>query len=321
LANEALDAETLAAFLDGRLDADARREVIERLAGSADALGILAEAAGVRAELEAGGAPATGAPARHAGGRYEGGRRGLPRWWWFALPAAAVLGAILLVRNIDRGGAPLALPDLVDGAALAGGTGDGVLAARFGGDWLDPGWSVARGAEPDGAARTFAFRLGVRIADYEIASGARDLSAVERVGGELERMLDGVQGGPPLAREYERLTGRVLEGADPASFAAERAAAADAARMLVADSPWWTLGVWIEQARLAALANEDTFFATAGAPVARLTTIAAAVEADPLADAAAVQAVRTLERSLAAGDAAPERLGNRIAAVMRTAGS
>jgi hypothetical protein len=265
--NETVDAERLAALLDGTLPANERARVFELLARSPAELDVLAEAAAIQADLGEHVSPARTRfrrpslrPKRQFRMRAAIQRRAA-LWLWAPVAAAAMLAAVLLLPIASgRGNGQMALA-LLDGGTLVVADGDGSLEAALGPEWTDVGWSVVRGSGGLGAESGHAFRIGARIADYEVAARARDLEALAPVSGELQELLSGVSAGSAHALTYERLTERAVLGADPGSFERDRAVAASAVHELLDASPWLELGVWVEQARIATLASRSDFFA------------------------------------------------------------
>ena len=247
--------EALAALLDGRLSGEERDAVLRRLASSPDDFEAFAEAARVLRDLEADAAAPPARPAAPPPPEAPFRRRRFPpvKAW---LPLAAILAGAVLIPPLlsDRGGAGGPL-DLLDGASLVASPGDGSLAAALGPDWDQPGWSVTRG---NGGARgdeRQEFRAGVRMADVEAAFDARDAQAVRRVRPELVGLLRRLGVSSLTVQEYEA----IAPGSGP-DRENDRARVASRVAESLERSPWFALGVWVEQARLAALANNTGHF-------------------------------------------------------------
>jgi hypothetical protein len=322
-----IEPEKLAAFLEGRLDARDRAEVADALARSPEAYEIFAEAAAIRADLTRDDAIRAHEPVRvrvfrvlRPKGPVQ--RRAAGWFLWPPLAAAALLAALLLVPAINgaNGTVPIAL---LDGATLAGERGNGSLERRLGERWTDPGWAVVRGEAATVPETRQAFRLGVRAADYELASDAADLDAVQKVGAELVAMLESLDGGSALARDFERITLRAAEGGDPALMDTDRAAAVSAADALLGNSPAFALGLWVEQARLAASAGVTGFFATDGDAAHALSELVERIDEQPASDrsVAVLDALRAIQAAIAEGVDATglARVQAHISAVIRAA--
>lgn len=302
---DAVDPEVLAALLDGRLSADERAAVLERLATTEAAYDAFVDAAAVLSEIEASEPKVEGAVRiwRRAG---------------FWLPLAAVLAAALLVP-LARSGGPGAPAPLLHAPALVASAGDGSLTRVLGANWEAPGWSVRRGATSDALTPDQrATRLGMRAADLRIALEAGDGTAARAFADELRALLLPVAAAAPLAAEYAAIGEAVRRGAASDSLRALATAADGNVRAFV--SPWWDLGSWLEQARLAALVGNPTFFG-------RRTTRALTDAVERLNQARepprVPAAVQLLRRSLAAG-VSPEGLSafraHLAAAILQCAG-
>ena len=288
------DDERVAAFLDGRMDARRREEMLAHLAGSDEDRAVLAGTAAILRQLEE--ADAAPASARHdapapdegvfplharrpppPGGDQEVGRRA-PVLRWVAL--AAVLAGVALVAG-------RALQD------RASATGEPVrLAARLehGAQGLRAGWTDRRpwtsargddggGAPSAGERRASSARAGAMLVDLAVAVQARDALATRVLatqlaarfdpaggrGGALRRIADGAGGSP------ERLRPLIGEATERIAKRLDR----DALR----------LGAWTEAAGLAAARRDAGFFRD---PATRrmLDRAGRLTQADPAADAA-----------------------------------
>ncbi|MET0400732.1 MAG: hypothetical protein ABW277_28350 [Longimicrobiaceae bacterium] len=267
-----VDPEALAALLDGTLPEHERDEVLERLARSPAEYEAFVEAASVLRDLddESGAppvppaspvAPPDSPPVREI----RPARRGLPgaKLW---LPLAAVLAGVMVVPGLvtvvrgPGGGAASAPLALLDGAPVVPASGDGSLALVLGQDWDQPGWPVKRGSGDSLTDESGEFRTGVRLADLDAAADARDTPAVQATATELTRMVERV--GPDagsMAEDFEALgmlAANPQSGRDPSAVARAVGEVGEAFR----DSPWFGLGIWAGQARLAVLAGRVEFF-------------------------------------------------------------
>ncbi|HWK88679.1 MAG TPA: hypothetical protein VNP72_01740 [Longimicrobium sp.] len=274
---DSVDPEEVAALLDGRLTAEERAALMERLARSPEDFEMLAEAmrlvgddprpvppppvpelAGATlVEADPAAVPVPPPSPVGAGGLAVPPSMGRvrPRRLW--IPVVAVLALALLVPfalRRDGGGAGLRLrgSDLVDER------GNGSLADALDPGWAQPGWAVMRGGGSGAADLATEFRIGVRLVDVEIALDTRDAAAVRLVQPDLAELLKRRQAPPPLVAEYEDIGARA--GNPTAKLASDGRRAAAQTRDEFRDSPAFEAGVWVEQARLATLGDEWDFF-------------------------------------------------------------
>ena len=339
-----IDPETLAALLDGTLPAGERDEVMERLARSPGAFEGFAEAARVLRDLDAEAVapasrptdapstlPADAPPAATAPApppsppsmrEIRPARRfpGAKRW----LPLAAVLAAAVLVpRLISRGAYdPGTALVLLDGATLVTAPGDGSLAAGLGPDWDQPGWSVKRGPDDSLADTRLEFRVGVRLTDVEVALDAGDVGAVRAMVDELTWLAGALPASTFVVTQYNDIAARATTGARDDDLNEDRAKAASSLAALFADdSPWFPLGVWLEQARLAARSRRTAFFAGTDRRAA-LEELARQITRVEGADAPIVRHLSEIDTLLADGVTEDELPGllQRVTAAIREGG-
>lgn len=262
--HDRMDPEALAALLDGSLSGDEREVALRRLARSPDDFEAFAEAARVLRELEAETEAAPAGPAPAPLPASAPARPEIRPARWFARPrvwvplAALLAGALLLPPLMrDRGGAAGSLA-LLDGETLVAVPGPGSLERALGAGWDRPGWRVTRGggdAQRDGRLE---FRAGVRMAQVEAAFEAGDTEAVLRLRPELTGLLVRIDAPSDPVERYETVPA-APEGSREAWESSRERAASDVATSL-RGSPWFDLGVWVEQARLAALAGRTAYF-------------------------------------------------------------
>ncbi|HEU0012305.1 MAG TPA: hypothetical protein VFQ45_01405 [Longimicrobium sp.] len=247
---ESVNPEEVAALLDGTLPDNERAALMERLARSPEGIEMLAETARLMGRVSDD-APQPPHPPKP--------RPGWSRRLW--VPTVAVLALALLVPfALRRGGGGEGAPLRLDGSTLVAAPGEGSLAAALGTGWEQPGWSVMRGTGAGAANRPGDFRIGVRLVDVEAALDARDAAAVRRVQPELASLLARRQAGSLMA-EYQDIGSRAA--APTAKLARDRRHAATGMQEFFRDSPMFAAGVWVEQARLAALARETDYFSAA----------------------------------------------------------
>jgi hypothetical protein len=261
---ERIDAETLAAFLDGKLEPAERERVLGILAENPEEYETFSDAAHAAATL----AGTSVTP-------IETHRRGRP--WRVAIPAlvaASIVTAVVVLPRLDgRGTSPV---DLAGRLKVVTVPGDGSLAARLGADWDQPGWSVTRGGGTDIVEPARAFRIGARAMDAEVALRAGDTTALKLVGTELVNLIAGLDGGAVAAAQYRSILDAGTETSDT-----DRLMAAEAAAVLLEESPWFDLGAWSEAVRLAALAGDREFLVRSAGPLEEIVT---RIEAAPAGD-------------------------------------
>ena len=241
-----LDPETLAALLDGRLDDASRAALLARLADDDEARAVLADAAAVLGELEGVSGEAEGVKPRPAAlepVRLPSVRARWPRRW---LAAAAVLVAVALVPAVwlARGGGAA---DPV-GRSVAMLDGNGALPPG----WADAPWPATRSAVGPLTEESRAGRLGVRLAQLELALAVGD-PAGPALAGEIAVLLDGVPAAGPVADRYRQIAGE--GGASEAALREGRRAVAG-----VVDRAPLELGAWAAAARVAAGRGDAGFF-------------------------------------------------------------
>jgi hypothetical protein len=242
---ERIDAETLAAFLDGTLPEAERRRVVEQLAADPEEYEVFADAH--RAALAVGDWNRPTAP-RHRGTHIP---------WRLVLPLAAAAGVALAAYIALRPGSPA--PLVLAQAVSSGFPRPARLSDRLGPDWDQTGWSVVRGSTSQLPSSALEFRLGVRAMDVEIASAAGDSVAAALAGAEVLDLLSGEPGSGAVAGLYRRLLS--LPAPAPRE---EREVALVSLLDLIGEPLWLELGATIEAARIAALARDWARLARGG---------------------------------------------------------
>ena len=233
-----VDAQHIAALIDGRLPPDEREKVLAAIDASPHLREAYADALATLGAM-------TPAPTRAVDRR-----RFLPHLtplhWLEVAAAAAVVIAITptLIRRVSRGGVPDA-SSLI--ASLS--VNDSVAANLF----AQPIWGATRGdGESQLASTARAIRLGAAIASFEMRQARAD-SAAGASALEVAALLETFPGGSIAANAYRGLSTRV-----PAD--SEVDAAARLAEQLAGTRPV-QLGAWLQGARFAASASDTTWFA------------------------------------------------------------
>lgn len=246
-----LDPETLAAFIDGRLDPARRADVLARLTaseGDLEAFFDAVAASGIAASDAAPELAPRAAPIRSVA---SGRRLGLRRWGAGLAIAAVLLAGPLVVarwRSTSGAGADAmqALLQSAPGAALPRG-------------WDAQPWSATRGGSVPLASGATRIRLGARMADLALAVRGRDLAAA-RYATDVAALLDDIPAAAPIAGIYREIARRAAEPPGQAEPLLDEAAAA--VRRLP-DGALVELGTWLEAARVAAAAHDAAFFRSA----------------------------------------------------------
>lgn len=243
---KAIDAETLAAFLDGRLSAAERADVLRQLARSPDDYEWFIEAAGIQRDLEADSLVTPITSARSKLGRMR---------WPAALLAAAAIATLLIVPITNSSARE---PwQLLQAGSLVGAGGNGSLDAALGAGWDAQPWDVVRAGRARALpASQVEFRAGVYAADLHLALQAADRQAAGPAASRLLDVLGQVDASGPIAAAITELSARANPGATRSGELL-----ADL-REFLGNSAWYDLGVWIEQARLAAQSGNTGFFSS-----------------------------------------------------------
>jgi hypothetical protein len=240
-----VDAEKLAALLDGRLSERERATVLAQLAGSPELRETYADAIAALGTAETAGSPVVPIESRVRRRRWG------PVAAWVGL-AAVLAGVVLLpaVRGRLRSSGPGTPGDFVEllrepGAALPTG-------------WDTPAWSSTRGPSDPLTPEARAARIGARIVDLEVAIAARD-SAAGRIAQELVLLLEGAPAGAPVAAMFREVAGKVDA---PSPELTRKLDDASAAATVLAGAEQVRLGAWAEAARIAAVTRDTAFFGT-----------------------------------------------------------
>lgn len=233
------DPEVLAAFIDGRLSAQERRQVVEHLDRCEECYEVVAETARFQGE-EVPGARVVTPPSERWGRRQ--------RWIWAAAAAAVVVAVIALpMIGPDTDDVRLSTADLVGSIG-----GDPELLVRS--RWTPP---PALGFAPDPS--DLAFHVGVRLVDLQVATRTGSAGAVRD---ELERLERALDGGSRIGRGLVDVIGTarsaVRRGRRGEMEAAVGAIEARADRSL--DPYSLGFGKWVEAGRLAAAVGDADFF-------------------------------------------------------------
>jgi hypothetical protein len=297
MSNEPIDPETIAAFIDGRLEPNERAALLERLARDPEAFETFAEASAIEREL-AGIRPDVAGPAVAATENPEKFRTLKERSLWrYAIPlaAAAGIGAMLIGRVLLH---PKTRPVLLsDSSTLLIASGAGTLESALGANWTEPAWTGTRGAASSLSSGQRAFRVGSRLAVLALAADARDAEAADRAAIELRELLSGVDGSAAIAARLDNIVGDVRSGdRSRDAIATLRDIASDLEALV--PGVWLRAGAWVEQARLAAKAGSVEWFSPDGPAIAEARSLVTALRSEAPSNAQSTAA--GLERVLGA---------------------
>ena len=279
MSKDPIDSETLAAFLEGRLEPHERAALLERLARDPDAYETFVEAAAIERELAGIAHDDAGA----SGGAPEDAEKFRPLKdrtpWRYAIPlaAAAGIGALLVGRALLRPSAPPVL--LADASALLAASRAATLESALGANWTEPAWTGTRGTATELSEGQRAFRLGSRLAVLALATDAGDPDAAQRAAIELRELFSAVDGGAPVAARLDNLAGGVGSGGPSGGASAALRDIVSALEALV-PGVWLRTGAWVEQARLTARAGAVRWFAPDGPAADELRALVAALRSD-----------------------------------------
>ena len=251
-----VDLELIAALVDGTLaDAD-RARAMKLLANSDAALEIFAHAIRERSMANAGKvAPISTARSWHQ--------------WKVLVPVMVAAGlAIVIVPKMTSRGTTAVLAnryamELSRDSHFANGLPNG---------WEERGWTVTRGDGQNregagtnpvggpGEAR-FAFRLGVRMVDLQVALQRGDTALAGRLTGEIVQTLHSVAFTDAIAAEYESL--RLQLASNPLAQSIARASEREGELQALLGSTSLNFGRWASAAELAARTHDASFFESA----------------------------------------------------------
>jgi hypothetical protein len=239
-----MDAERIAALIDGRLGEPERAEVIAQLAASEDDREVFSDALAALGQAESAEDSDPKVTALHPRAERHWGT-----WGWRGLAAAAVLAAVVAAPwawDQIRGSAsadPARLAIALNGAE---GLPDG---------WEGSPWSAVRGTDAF-SEEGRAARLGARLVDLEVAARSRD-PRVATIAAEVVALLENVSGAGPVASVYRVIGQRSGDPPERIEPLLERGQQA-VTRLL--DNHLLELGAWVEAARIAAARQDAAFF-------------------------------------------------------------
>ncbi|MGH7459973.1 MAG: hypothetical protein ACREMA_02955 [Longimicrobiales bacterium] len=302
MSDKPIDPETIAAFVDGTLKRRERTRVIRALARDEELYEMVVEAMAVRREVPPHDMPAPVPTVPERIKQIFESFRPIPRraaapipWWRRPLPAAAAslaaaaVAALLIVPQLSKSAGldPLQLTAHASWQQSGG-------SAALGEDWNQIEWPASRSDAPTTVPTNAAFRAGILLVNIEVAAKLNDSARATSAGGELAEVMRSVDGGGMAAAAAEATTA-------PARRELRRTL-----EDRFGDSPWYALGLWLGQARLAAIAGDMSFFAPDARATRELQDLRSKLEADPAIDTdvysqAALNHTKNLLNQISAG--------------------
>jgi hypothetical protein len=284
MAAERIDAETLAAFLDGTLHAAEREEVLRAISSDPEAYAGFVEAAAIVRETSplpslVVDAPRTEAESAMPARRVVRPRRALA----LALQAAAIAAVLVLaVRGVTNDSAPegITLADIVGDTPITGPT---TLTAIAGDAWREPPWPTVRGADDGLTDEGRAFRLGARMTALDLASQLADPMGTADAAAAVERLLRAHALGGPAALQVTTFAKRART---PTAF--DRESLWATVRAAAGDERLFDAGVCLESARLASLSPSGRPIPSGSSTARHCRRVLSALASDDLAEWRAV---------------------------------
>ena len=241
------DLETIAAFIDRRLPPEERAEFLERLDREEALYEVFVETVRFRDEEVA----------EDVEGNLEDGDgaeviayRAGQSWSRWTLPAAAMLFVAIAAGwiswSIGR-----TEPTQVESLVAAGGL-------DLDENWFEQTWSNTRSLAPTGDESQTAFRVCVRLVDFDAAVSSGHRGDALTLSHRIEGLLGGITFSEPLQSAYKNLRRKIEQGATDAELiAGTRAAGRAAAEWLAPMGPSCELGRWAEIGRLASRSGNE----------------------------------------------------------------
>lgn len=330
-----IDPELLSAFFEGTARQAEREQVLRMIARSREAYSEFSEAAAIWVGLQA----ATDTAAQLVTIDTEVPGPAVPEWpasvsvmqaeplavqlsaqtrasrrRQFVAPVAMLAAAALVAVFLSRREPALPAAGILAVAQalrVPGALGSGSLARTLGADWDAPGWAVTRTTESRLAPTARAFRAGCRFTQFELAAAASDTGAVRTAARELLSLLHDVAGAGPLSAQLSAIVMR-----DKFTDAAAREVIARQAQDLSSERAWFSLGVWVSAAQVAARRGDLAFFHVDGVGIQalrRALSEPAATSNDR--ERGALRALESLEQSGAGKSTTLDQLRSMLASV------
>ena len=263
-----IDPERLAALLDGRLTADERAALLERMAESRETMELLGDAAAIAHEL----APTD--PAKPVNVVPGPARWRQPSWRVAA--AAAVVAAIAIPLWMQS------RASAVDGNEALALLSVPIVQPTTG--VLDP-WRASRGDDATVTPRGRAVRVGARTIDLEVSQQAADRVSDSAFLNDISAVLVRVPASAPVVASVRM----ILADSSPGDRATRMVEVRNTLGSLLGRE-WVATGAFIEAARVAARLEDSAFFANSRSR-SLMERVSRNVELDSAARQAATRAL------------------------------
>jgi hypothetical protein len=239
--------EELAAYIDGKLGKAESRRIERHLATCEDCYAVFAGT--VQFQLESEQEPEVGKVVPGPS------KEGMRNPWWSRIAALLVIGAGIGSVGYSSLSSP---PPLVTAAVTEPIQGKPGLTGSL---WNGP---RERGGGEDEPTTTpvseAAFRVGVEIVNLQVSLHAGDRVNAKDSGAFILQALDGQIGVGDLGKAYgERIIGAVQRGTPPRELLGVASTLSQESREILGTQDV-DLGQWVEAGRLAAIAEEPSFF-------------------------------------------------------------
>ncbi len=236
--------EELAAYIDGNLGKEESQRITEHLADCEECYAVYVETLQFQLESET----------------LEGGnvvpfpsKEGMEKRWWYGIAALLALG-------IGGGWASYALlsspPALVTAEVTAPIQGKPDLTGRL---WLGPTYRGGGGEGEEAPLDPASFQMGVQLVNLQVSLEAGQGERAQDIMARILQLLENQLFVDDLKKGYTEITTAIANGTPPQKLAGQASQLAQQTREAF-DAPHLDFGQWAEAGRLAAIAEQPSFF-------------------------------------------------------------